>query len=1037
MMTDTLRERLTCKHYIHKDVPDPTPRTLKDLTPLSRKIVKVYSRNVRKVYRTVRKQQRESNSQILTGIRARWQRNGKPRNTTKLDDIRTRNVFERRLIFHLKQIPSPIVKASFSINETYTPVMYDQIGDEIEKVADWNTIHFDDGKQVGNHYLDIYGESAKVSGHFGRLSASWDVVNVKAVEWAARRAARLVTEVTVGTKAALREIVSNGIQQGYSIPTIARRIREVDGVGLNVRQQKALIKYTETLEKSGISGIKLQRKVTKQYKKKLAYRAEMIARTETATAMSAGTLEGYEERGVQKVRFEASADACIVCLGYDGIVTRRADPFQEIPVHPNCVRKDTVVYTSKGWLPIYKIQMGDLVLTHEGRYRKVVQKHKNLVNCEFTRYGIRSRQLTVTSNHPVLTKDGWVEAGKLQDGDEAIRWSGTCRVCGGPTWFDKDVCHKQNCYTEAAHDSMRESVKNGSWHLQGLRPEQCGEKNPAKRPEVRKKISESKMGDKNPTRMYPELGRAQSRRLKKLFAEHPEKHPNAILAKKCRDGKGGKTWIETRMGEVLAVAGIDAEYNHNVGNKWLDYAIVDEKIAIECDGEYWHKDKEKERLRDEFLEVRGWTVLHFTGSRIRTDVSGCLDEVQRLLANHAGEYRFSPISIKVYKRYRKKVTVYNLSVEEDESYVARGFVVHNCRCTWIPVLSHPTPKEAAEIKRPPQPKPVTPPAGGPAPPVTGSGRGIPLRPGVPAGPPKTPMSQVDEVKAFVKGPIESEAPLGGGVNESMKVHIKGDGDGVYKPSLGEQGNMRPSMKKGTYAQREVAASIVDEEAAWDLVPKTVRKTGSKGTGSVQKFADNAEDWLKGGREKFFERPSAVAEGREALSAAITLQENSAAHLNIFDVIIGNTDRHGGNLMVKTVKGKPKLVAIDHGLAFQNAAAMKEAASRGKLGLRLLFDSYDMPEKLPKATRTALNKMLNRRKQITAKLSKLLSKEEIDGMWARAEWLQANTAGNKMTLIDLFSSGDRARMMTDATNAVARMPGRFVGPKPFVGPKLKP
>ena len=28
--------------------------------------------------------------------------------------------------------------------------------------------------------------------------------------------------------------------------------------------------------------------------------------------------------------------------------------------------------------------------------------------------------------------------------------------------------------------------------------------------------------------------------------------------------------------------------------------------------------------------------------------------------------------------------MYNLSVEEDESYVAKGIVVHNCRCIFLP-----------------------------------------------------------------------------------------------------------------------------------------------------------------------------------------------------------------------------------------------------------------------------------------------------------------------------------------------------------------
>ena len=43
----------------------------------------------------------------------------------------------------------------------------------------------------------------------------------------------------------------------------------------------------------------------------------------------------------------------------------------------------------------------------------------------------------------------------------------------------------------------------------------------------------------------------------------------------------------------------------------------------------------------------------------------------------------------------EKHTLYNLSVEEDESYIAKGMVVHNCRCIALPTMPErqETPKE--------------------------------------------------------------------------------------------------------------------------------------------------------------------------------------------------------------------------------------------------------------------------------------------------------------------------------------------------------
>ena len=47
----------------------------------------------------------------------------------------------------------------------------------------------------------------------------------------------------------------------------------------------------------------------------------------------------------------------------------------------------------------------------------------------------------------------------------------------------------------------------------------------------------------------------------------------------------------------------------------LDFAFVKEKVDIECDGEPWHekcRNREEDKIRDEFLRKNGWRVLRFT-----------------------------------------------------------------------------------------------------------------------------------------------------------------------------------------------------------------------------------------------------------------------------------------------------------------------------------------------------------------------------------------------------------------------------------------
>jgi very-short-patch-repair endonuclease len=164
---------------------------------------------------------------------------------------------------------------------------------------------------------------------------------------------------------------------------------------------------------------------------------------------------------------------------------------------------------------------------------------------------------------------------------------------------------------------------------------------------------------------------------------HPEKRLNVRMAKYRKSGK--MTWIEQRMSQLLDRLGIEYVFQYPILRYDVDFAIPGLKIAIECDGEQWHQDKEKDLIRQQKIEAEGWFVLRYSGVKINQCLDEIEDEVIRVLSNHNGDYEFVgwPIE-KIEKRQVKKpLTLYNLAVEEDESYLAKGMIVHNCRCAWI------------------------------------------------------------------------------------------------------------------------------------------------------------------------------------------------------------------------------------------------------------------------------------------------------------------------------------------------------------------
>jgi site-specific DNA-cytosine methylase len=101
------------------------------------------------------------------------------------------------------------------------------------------------------------------------------------------------------------------------------------------------------------------------------------------------------------------------------------------PGSPPCFPAGAMVTTSSGPRPIEEIAVGDLVLTHEGRYRPVIATHKKLYKGPVThatfKYG--RGPLHATPEHPVLAKrrmqgkpkryepEAWIEIGSLAPGD--------------------------------------------------------------------------------------------------------------------------------------------------------------------------------------------------------------------------------------------------------------------------------------------------------------------------------------------------------------------------------------------------------------------------------------------------------------------------------------------------------------------------------------------------------------------------------------------------------------------------------------------
>lgn len=163
--------------------------------------------------------------------------------------------------------------------------------------------------EMSGQLTDVYiGGSAEMVdwGHtLGGIPIAYEGPPVsQAIEWAEKHGAQLVTKMDEETKRRLAKVIGDGIEGKRGIPGLARDLK---GEFADMRK----------------------------------YRAAMIARTETANALSQASLDTMKDMGIDGKEWVVAGDPCEICTGNAaaGIIAV-GDTFPSgdatPPAHPNC-----------------------------------------------------------------------------------------------------------------------------------------------------------------------------------------------------------------------------------------------------------------------------------------------------------------------------------------------------------------------------------------------------------------------------------------------------------------------------------------------------------------------------------------------------------------------------------------------------------------------------------------------------------------------------------------------------------------------------
>jgi very-short-patch-repair endonuclease len=406
----------------------------------------------------------------------------------------------------------------------------------------------------------------------------------------------------------------------------------------------------------------------------------------------------------EKYKDAVSVDKGIVSLDTSDFVVNMVENGQESYDMKCIVNPLTHIYTSKGNKYIKDIEINDLVLTHTGKFKKVVNffKEENKDDFFFKLTLANNRKiksLMVTKNHPILTNKGWIKAEEIylnKSDFKIISSAEPCITC------QKLVCCKPNIQRVFCSKTCAAKNNNIRRKLEGRYDlTEDGKKR------IGKKVTETNKRLASLGLHASQEGNTLHIKIKKAvesgegwgFGTLTDEKLQLIQYKaaKCLGEKSRFSDPESKMWFYLKDLGFIRQYkfvrdeikiykNFKNRNKlwFFDFAHEKLKICIEVNGEQWHT-KEQDDLRKIEVESKGWTYISFWSKEIYKDIIKCIDEVKRIMKNHNDNYQFiendfciEKISLinrsKLSRTFNYK---YNLTVEEDSSYIANNIVTHN------------------------------------------------------------------------------------------------------------------------------------------------------------------------------------------------------------------------------------------------------------------------------------------------------------------------------------------------------------------------
>ncbi len=460
---------------------------------------------------------------------------------------------------------------------------------------------------------------------------------------------------------------------------------------MSVSKQK-IVQFTSPSQKSTL-GINAQRVVAKRYSLKdikgnsLEQWDDIVKRVVTQVAKAEKDPIRREQFTIEMLRMMDTRafvpnTPCLVNAG---------KPKGQLAA---CFPAGTMISAIDGPKPIEEIAVGDLVLTHRGRYRRVTETmHREgaLLRIKIDKLP----EMRVTEEHPFFTDQGWIDAADLIPGQHFVQIGCSGERTGKPVIIDINGVQVGDFIYQANVDPLLRSGAVSSQvspvrasvevdeEIAWLLGMYIAEGSITDGRDIRFTLSakEEEYADRIRTILKERLGLTAS----KTVTHHEAR---------------GSSWLSVRVNaKLLAIwlqANFDRGFDHKRIPQWM--MTADEKVQAaflkgiaDGDGTPINAQQTRITLSNEKLVRQIFEIATRLGyyPTLRAEYMPPNANVRTWAVAFGPTYNMGMVRGGFYRVREveptgESATVYNFEVEEDHTYVANQVVVHNCFVLPVP-----------------------------------------------------------------------------------------------------------------------------------------------------------------------------------------------------------------------------------------------------------------------------------------------------------------------------------------------------------------